>query len=182
MKIIVLHGTDTEKSYARLTKFIAEAKKRNWEIVNDKIEDTASLFGLEKLIIVRDLKILDKKALNLIDKIAGTLVIYSEKTIPQTILKTLPKDIKIEKFELPELIWKFLDSFDIKMFNELAKTHAPEYLLAMIAWKLKKRYLQSPTQKNADLIKNLAEIDVKVKTGNFDLKRELDLFILKKLQ
>ena len=38
MKIIVLHGDDSEKSYTRLTKFIKEAKKRNWEIVNDKLD------------------------------------------------------------------------------------------------------------------------------------------------
>ena len=181
MKVIVLHGNDREKSYARLTKFTREARKRGWEIVNDKIEDTPSLFGTEKLIIVRDYRIIQKKELNYISKIPGYLVIYNQGNILQTFLNTLPKDTKIEKFELPILIWKFLDNMTVKGFHELLKTNAPEYLFAMIAWKLKQRYIKNPNEINANLISELAGIDVKSKTGRIDLKLALDLFISKRL-
>jgi len=181
MKIIVLHGDNTEKSYARLTKFIKEAKKRGWEIVNEKIEDTPSLFGTEKLIIIRDYKILQKKELKQIEKITGYLVVYHQGNVLQTFLKTLPKDTKIEKFELPILIWKFLDNMTVSSFHELLKTNAPEYLFAMIVWKLKQRYIKNPNETNANLISELADIDVKSKTGRIDLKLALDLFISKRL-
>jgi hypothetical protein len=179
MKIILLHGDDTKKSYERLTKFINEAKKRGWEIVNDKIEDTRSLFDLEKLIIIRDIKLVDEKSINLINKLAGTLVIYSEKRLSQNFLKILPNDAKIEKFELPILIWKFLDNFNIKLFHELLKTTTPEYLLAMISWKLKKNYLKNQNEKTASQIQELSEIDIKAKTTDSNLLDLLDLFLIK---
>ncbi|HCR36474.1 hypothetical protein A2130_02000 [Candidatus Woesebacteria bacterium GWC2_33_12] len=180
MKIIVLHGTDTEKSYSRLTKFITEAKKRGWDIVNDKIEDTPSLFGTEKLIIIRDYKLIGKNELNLIKKISGTLIVYTAGFHPAISLKALNADT-VEKYELPILLWKFLDNMTIKGFHELLKTNAVEYIFAMIAWKLKQRYQTNPTPGVGQMISELAEIDVKSKTSKLDLKLALDLFILKRL-
>ena len=146
MKLIVLHGDDTIKSYERLTKFIDEAKKRGWDIVNDKIEDTPSLFGTEKLIIMRDYKLIKKDNQALLTKIPGTLVIYHQAKIPVLALKNLNAD-KVELFELPQLLWKFLDNMTIKNFHELLKTQAVEYILAMMAWKLKQKYRTNPTPK-----------------------------------
>jgi len=181
MKIIVLHGNDSEKSYLRLTRFIDEAKKRGWDIVNDKIEDTPSLFGTEKLIIVRDYKLIGKKELNLIKKIPGTLVIYSQNKIPAAALKSLDPD-KVELFELPQKLWKFLDNMTVSGLHELIKTEPIEFVFAMIAWKLKKRYQTNPTPGVGLMITNLAEIDVKSKTGLVNLQSALELFIIKKLQ
>ena len=180
MKIIILHGDDTIKSYERLTKFIDEAKKRGWDIINDKIEDTPSLFGTEKLIIVRDYKIIGKKELNLIKKIPGTLVIYTTGLHPAVSLKMINPD-KTEKFELPQLLWKFLDNMTIKNFHELLKTQPVEYILAMMAWKLKQKYLRNPTPEVIQMISELAEIDVKAKTGKADLLLSIDLLLIKRL-
>lgn len=180
MKIIVLHGTDTQRSYSRLTKFITEAKKRGWEIVNDKIEDTPSLFGNEKLIIIRDYKNLSKTDLKLTEKISGYLVIYHKDILPKTFLNSI-KIEKEEKYDLPIILWKFLDTFKIELFHELLKTNAVEYIFVMIAWKLKQKYIKNPSIENGKLISDLAEIDVKSKTSNLDLKLALDLFILKHL-
>ena len=181
MKIIILHGDDTIKSYIRLTKFIDEAKKRGWDIINDKIEDTPSLFGTEKLIIVRDYKIIGKKELNLIKKIPGTLVIYTTGLHPAVSLKMINPD-KTEKFELPQLLWKFLDNMTIKNFHELLKTQPVEYILAMMAWKLKQKYRTNPTPGVGLMISELAEIDVKAKTGKADLLLSLDLLLSKQLK
>lgn len=178
MKLIILHGTDVQKSYSRLTKFIKEAKKRSWEIVNDKIEDTPSLFGNEKLIIIRDYRSLTKSDLKLSEKISGYLVIYHKDTLPKTFLNTL-KIEKEEKYDLPIILWKFLDSFNIDLFHKLLETNAVEYIFAMIAWKLKKKYITNPTPEVGLLISELADIDVKAKTGKIDLKLGLHIFLLK---
>lgn len=180
MKIIVLHGTDSQKSYSRLTKFITEAKKRGWEIVNDKIEDTLSLFGSEKLIIIRDYKTLSKTDLNLTETISGYLVIYHKDVLPKTFLNSIIIE-KEEKYDLPIILWRFLDTFNIDLFHELLKTNAVEYIFAMIAWKLKQIYRTKSNPEVGQSISELAEIDVKTKTGKIDLKLALDLFILKRL-
>lgn len=180
MKIIVVHGDDIEKSYTRLTKFINSAKKRGWEIVNDKTEDTPSLFGTEKLIIIRDFKSLSASDLKVAERVSGYLVIYHKGLLPKTFLKTI-KIEKEEQYDLPIILWKFLDTFNIKLFHELLKTNAVEYIFAMIAWKLKQKYRTKPTPEVGQLISDLAGIDVKSKTGKLDLKLALDLFILKRL-
>jgi DNA polymerase III delta subunit len=69
MKIIVLHGEDTNKSYERLKKFINVAKERSWEV--DFLDDSnlsikenlssSSLFGGERFFILKDIKKLGKK-------------------------------------------------------------------------------------------------------------------------
>lgn len=180
MKIIVLHGDDTQKSYERLVKFIREAKKRGWEIVNDKIEDTQSLFGLEKLIIIRDYKILTKEKLKLIDKLQGYLVIYHQSLLPTLFLKQINPE-KIEKYVLPELLWKFLDHMTLDGFHQIIAVKPIEFVFSMIGWKLKKNYLKNPNIIIAKQINELSEIDIKVKTGKINLNLALDMFILKHL-
>ena len=176
MKIIVLHGEDINKSYARLRKFTDEAKKRNWEIIYDDISRTPSLFGNERLTIIRDYKLLGKKTVD------GTLVIYHEGTLPITFLKTLPKETKIEEFKLPKMLWNFLDNMSVKSLHEVIKTEAIEFVFIMIAWKFKKRYLASPSPKVKEIINKLAQIDVDAKTGKADLLSSLDLLFLKNLE
>jgi DNA polymerase III delta subunit len=77
MKIVILHGDDTEKSYARLTKFVEVAKKRSWEInyFDDPaipIEDSltsVSLFGNERFFILKNSRKISKKDYDWIKKI-----------------------------------------------------------------------------------------------------------------
>ena len=168
MKVIILHGEDINKSYERLRTFINVAKKRNWEIIYDDISRTPSLFGQERLTIVRDYKLLGKKTVD------GTLVVYHEGTLPVTFLKSLDNP-KIEEFKLSKLIWKFLDNMSIETFHEVIKTEAPEFVFAMIVWKMKK-------DKKYNLISKLADIDYKVKTGKADLISSLDLLMIKLLE
>lgn len=182
MRIIVLHGDDTQKSYERLTVFINEAKKRNWKITDFSIEEieNQSLFDEESFYILKDYKLLDKKMLKKLKKYSGNLIIYNTGKIPAPTLKNLNAD-KTELFELPQLLWKFLDNMTITNFHELIKTQPVEYVLAMMAWKFKQNYLKNPSSRNAELISELAEIDVKSKTGKADLLLSLDLFLLKRL-
>jgi len=183
MKIIVLHGNDTEKSYNRLTTFINEAKKRGWRTAEFSLEEVSNqtLFDEEGFFILYDYKLLDKKVLEKLKNYSGNLIIYNKGKIPAPSLKVINPD-KIELFELPVLLWKFLDHMTIEGLHELVKTNAPEYILAMMAWKFKQNYLKSPNAKSAKLISDLAEIDIKSKTSNVDLLMLLDLFIAKNLK
>ncbi len=183
MKIIVLHGDDTQKSYVRLQVFVDEAKKRNWKITDFSISEVEnqSLFGEECFYILKDYKVLDKNTLTKLKKYSGNLIIYNTGKIPAPTLKNLGAD-KVELFELPQLLWKFLDNITVEGLHKILETQAPEYILAMIAWKFKQNYLKNPSEKNAKLISDLAKIDVDAKTGKADLLLSLDLLILKQLQ
>lgn len=196
MKAIILNGDNNQASYARLTTFINEAKKRNWEIVNDRLEDSHSLFGMEKLIIVRSLKSLTDQNLAVIPKITGTIVFHFEKKINKTdldrIYKFVPqKDIKIEEFKLSSSLWKFLDTFSLDDFNASLLTEPVELVFSLLATKItdiykfhsgifagpswiknKVSYLAKRIgpEKTVELIQKLAQIDYDAKTGKTDLK------------
>jgi len=120
MKIIVLHGDNLTESYSRLTKFMQISRKRGWEIVrpnNANIMETVasdSLFSTPKLILIENIKALNKKTLLWLknrEKMDVTVVIYHQGTLAKTFLNSLPNDPKIEEYKIPKLIWSFLDSF-----------------------------------------------------------------------
>lgn len=190
MRIIVLHGNDIEKSYKRLQVFIDEAKRRSWKITDYNFDEITnqSLFGEECFYILKDYTRLDssssrgrKSTIEKLKKYSGNLIIYQNSKIPAPTLKKLEAD-KTELFELPQLLWKFLDNMTVDGLHELLKTQPAEYILAMIAWKFKQNFLKNPSEKNAKLIQDLAEIDIKSKTGKRDLTLSLDLLIIKQLQ
>jgi hypothetical protein len=212
MKIIVLHGDDTAKSYERLMKFVEAAKKRGWEIVTDEFPNTPSLFGTDRLIIYRDFSLLTKRDIINFDKFDGTLVIYHDGVLPQTFLKLMPKDFKMEKFDLPKLLFTFLESFYpgnslrcLKMLHNLAEFQAVELIFFMLArhlrdlywvsvdtksvqfpaWRMSKLKSQAEKfgeEKLKQVISKLSDIDIAVKTSKGDLLTELDLLIVKQLE
>jgi len=205
MKIIVLHGDYTTKLYERLNKFIDVAKKRDWEIANDEISQTPSLFNKERLTIVRKYNLISKKDIPNILKIPGTLVIYNEGTVPQTFLKELPEETKVEEYKLPKIIWNFLDHISVKLLHEVIKTEPIEFVFSLLSkrfrdlywvkteprtmnyahWqisKLKKQSEKYTTREVVQIINKLAEIDIKVKTSKADLISELDLLLISKLE
>ncbi len=189
MKIIVLHGNDTQKSYQRLTVFINEAKKRGWKVTDFSMEAVKNqdLFESECFYILKDYKILNKKIIDNVKKYQGNLIVYHNAKIPVTSLKAMNIDkseqnVVVETFDLPVLLWKFLDNMSVSGLHALFETEAPEYILAMMAWKFKQNYLKNPSKVNADLISELAEIDIDSKTGKRDLLLSLDLMISKHLK
>lgn len=151
MKIFVIHGDDAQKSYARLIQFVDSAKKRGWEIVytsdsKNSLRDTLStpsLFGEERFFVVKDVKNINDKDIEWINRstnVSGNVVIYSDKKILATLLKKFQKIEKVEEFSLPFLIFKFLDYLYpnnlkqiLNTFNELSKSQAPEFLFSIIS-------------------------------------------------
>ena len=159
MKIILLHGEDTIKSYERLKKFIDTAKNRSWEVVNvdqspTSFEETlssTSLFGNERFFILRDIKKIGKKESIWLEKnyklIDGNLIVYHEGTAGVTFVKSLTGSVVVEEFALPKLIWAFLD--DIKYgnstkclqdFHKIIKRDAPEFVFTLISKLFKDLY------------------------------------------
>ena len=221
MKIIVLQGEDTEKSYKRLEKFTTEARNRNWEVTEilpdsplkaTEIVSTPSLFGSERLFILRDYKLLNKNDLKVLQRFDGNFVIYHEGDLPAAFLKMMPQDFKMEKYDLPKIIFTFLDSLypgnssqSIKLLHDLVKTEPPELVFFLVSrhirdlfwvkvdatstgfpsWKVGK--LRSQTSKySPELLKrilvSLSDIDSLVKSSKTDLLSSLDLLILKYLE
>ena len=184
MNIIILHGEDTHKSYSRLTTFMETAKKRGWEILDFDLSSiqNQSLFGEERFYILRDYKLLTKEEITQLDKYSGNLIIYHSGNIPVTFTKLLPKNTKFEKFDIPKLIFKFLDNITLRSFHEIIKTEPVEFVFSMIAWKYKKKYTTNPTREVGSIINKLAQIDIDSKTGKADLTLSLDLLIAKDLE
>lgn len=205
MKIIILHGEDIHKSYERLIKFIDAAKKRNWEILQDNVSVTPSLFGTESLIVIRDLKLFNQKLIKTLNKISGTLVIYSEGNLPAAFLKIFPKDAKVERYDVPKIIWNFLDNITAKSLHEVIKTEPTEFVFALISKRIRDLYwiktgaknlpyqewqiskMQKQTNKYSldqlkETLDSLSEIDIESKTGKGDLVSSLDLLIVKHLE
>jgi len=205
MKIIILHGDHLTEVYSRLTKFIETAKARGWEIVNDEIETTPSLFGINRLLIFRDFRRITKKDIKNIKQFPGTLVIYNEGIIPAAFLRSLPEDARVERFDLPKTIWKFLDGPDVKLLHQVVKHEPVEFIFAILAkrfrdlywvisdpktlpyqdWqiaRLKKQAAGYTADKLKQIISELAKIDIEVKTSKADLLSALDFLLITRLE
>lgn len=203
MKIIVLHGDDTNRSYERLVKFSDEAKKRGWDVLDYDYDSVSnqSLFEKERFYILKDYTKLTKKILEKLKDLSGNLVVYNKNLITATNLKLINPS-KIEKFELPKLLWSFLDTFSLKIFQDVIKTEPVEMVMWWMtqrlkelywvktgkpdypSWRLGKLKSQSSKYKGYELetiISELSELDFKSKTGSTNLKDSLDLLIIKRL-
>ncbi len=224
MKIIVLHGDDERKLYARLQKFIETARSRSWEVdylddVSLKLQEalsSTSLFSNERFFVLRDIKRLGKKEIEWLNKkyigLSGTFIIYNEGYIPKTLISSLPKDIKVEEFKLPVIIWTFLEHIypgnskqAILEFHKIIERDAPEFIFTLIAklfrdlywakvdpasmpypaWKISKLKFQISkfTEEQLKyLIGRMSEIDIEVKTSKANLVTALDLLMIKQLK
>ena len=140
------------------------------------------------------------------------LIIYHGSAIPVTFIKKLKNVKKNEVFKLSKYLWKFIDNFYpgntkncLYYFHESLKNDPAELLFTILAgqikdifltlysdeplpyppWRLSNIKRQSEKfgkEKIKMTIDELAKIDIKVKTSSADLKDELDLFILRKLE
>lgn len=224
MQIIILHGDDERKLFERLQKFIETARKRSWEVVYldeagqnlREILSGTSLFGAERFFVLRNMTLLGGRDIEWLSKkytaLSGNLIIYHEGLVNQTILKALPKDIKIEEYKLPVLIWNFLDGLlpkngekSVILFHRIIEKEAPEFIFTQVSrhfrdlywvkidsqsipyqpWRISKLKSQSfrfLEEKLKDVISRLSEIDIEVKTGKADLVSSLDLLMLKQLE
>lgn len=224
MKIIILHGDDTEKSYQRLKKFVDVARERSWEVAYvdetsqtfEEVLSATSLFDNQRFFILKDIKKIGKKELEWLNKkysnLPGNLIIYCDKSLNISTLKSFPKETKVEEFKLPVLLWNFLDGLypgnstrEIQTLHKIVEKQPIEFIFSLIAkhfrdlcwvkidavsagfpfWKINKLKSQASKfsiEKIKEIISLLSDIDVKVKTSKADLISELDLLLLKHLE
>lgn len=191
----MIHGEDELKVRDRFNSLIETARSRGYEVNREGSGD--SLFS-EKTVSVLENPKLFPKNLNSKD-----LIILYDGNAPVTLLKSLPKETKIEKFDLPKKLFSFLDNITLNSFHEIIKTEPIELVFAMMGrsfrdmywanfddkslgypeWRISKLKKQAQRVKDFKiLLKTLSEIDIKAKTGEIDLLTSLDLLIAKQLE
>ncbi len=219
MRISLIHGEDTVKAYGRYTELLNQSKQRGFEInaiddvkkiVGQSLFEDRTVFTLDKPNKVKpnDWKWLKENA----SKYNSNLLIFYDGNAPATVTRNLAKDVKIEKFELPKIIFQFLDSIypgnlknSLKLFKELSENEPLELVLYLTARHLRDLYwaaaspndlILPPWRKNKltsqakrildrkikKMINDLSSIDIKTKTSDENLKDLLDLFIIKHLE
>lgn len=221
MKIVVLHGDDTDKSYKRFSTILKGVKKKGWNVEEISVKDdiknklvNTSLFDSNVLYTIKNAEKIDKGSLNWLNenhsKFDAQLLLYSQKKIPATVKKSLPKSAKIENFERPVLLWKFLDSIfpgnskqSLAIYTKISETEATELVVSLLGglfrdmyvvhsggklpypdWRAKKISSQARKFTKSELksiIAELAEIDYKSKTSDVDANLLIEMLLIKNL-
>lgn len=152
MKIVAVHGEDTLRSRARFMQIVKGVKKKGWEVIHlDPKSDfetqltNRSLFEDNNLYIVEDFSKLTSLKTDWLknnqEKFDSQLLLYSKKNINLNSLKKISKNVKSEKFDVKNQVFKFADSLipgnsenALKLFREIIKNGEPiELLVALIA-------------------------------------------------
>ncbi len=223
MKILVIHGDDLIKSYERLQTIIDSLRKRDWEVIKfeqkgnlREILANQSLFQKKKAVVVEDIKVITQKDLNWLKKEKGNpeinLIIYNQGILNDKFLTKLPKDKIVEIYNLPKIVWSFLESFfpgntrkALNLLHQSVKNEPLELIFALFArhirdlfwiktdaetinypsWKitrLKKQASKFSKEKLKEIILKLSFLDIKVKNSQSELNNELDLLVVTQLE
>ena len=197
MNIYLIHGEDELKARSQFNLLIENYRSRGYEVNREGSGD--SLFS-EKTVSVFENPKLYSKNLNTND-----VIILYDGNAPATLIKSLPKGTKIEKFDLPKKLFAFLDNITLSSFHDIIKTEPIELVFAMLGrhfrdlywvsvdtsipgyqpWrvaKLKGQASKFTIEKLKGIIETLSEADVKAKTGEVDLITSLDLLLAKHLE
>lgn len=139
----------------------------------------------------------------------GRLLLYFSASIPAAAKKLLPKDTVFEEFKLRKELFSFLETVVpnrgvalVTQFHEIIKTDAPELVLALLSrqirdlawvktgghgltlppWRMQKLTRQAQkfsVEQLTQFVSDLAEADIKSKTGLGELTLLLDLVFIK---
>jgi DNA polymerase III delta subunit len=142
----------------------------------------------------------------------GNFVVYSDNKLSESMLKSLQPVKKIEEYKLPKNIFNFLDSFypgnaltSLSILHELIEAEPIEFIFSLlgkhlrdlywaktspsnipyVSWRVDKLERQAnkfDNQSLKEMINNIAQIDINVKTSKANLIDSLDLIIATKLE
>lgn len=168
MKIIVLHGDYTKKSYEMFHRLLNKARTQGLEII--RIDENSnlslpeqlvsqSLFEKEKLFVIENPLKISLSDFNWLKgkhkDINKTLIIYYSGYLHKKILNSFPKIVKIYEFKLPRLIWKFLESLYpgnskscLKLLNNVLINEPKEFVFFLLAKQLRDLYWVSIDEKS----------------------------------
>ncbi|MBU1071200.1 hypothetical protein KKG65_02180 [Patescibacteria group bacterium] len=216
--MIIIHGPDQVSAQNKLDQLLDQAKNNNLEIQRIEAKNLSraslsqtltpsSLFSSSRLVVVDNLLSLPqsankKKLIEILKKTSNkNIILYESKNIHPATIKSLPTT-QVFSFKENPLIYKFLETFDLKILDEIVATRQPlEMLFFMLArhvrqliqvktpgslrlapWQLSKISKQSSlftTDQLINLHKKLYKIDKRQKTSQTkDLKIEIELCIL----
>lgn len=222
MKIVLLHGDNTPKVHDRAKTIINGVQKKGWKVEHvEKSTDLAqlflstSLFPETKLVVVDGVGSLTTKNIKFLsdnaDKIDGSLLVVHNGLAPKASLKPISKLISEETFEVPKIIFKYLESLypgnaknAITMLHQLLETEPKELVFTLMAsyvrdllwakadveslpypdWRKKKLISQAgkfSEKQINDFVEKLATADIESKTGGIDLQTSLDIILVKVL-
>jgi DNA polymerase III delta subunit len=159
--MIILHGEDANKSYARLMVITDELKSKQVEIVTEDAEEidithlrqeigSSGLFGSTKCYVIKNLLSGSKsKAKDKISEVLSQItdhdiILWENKGLTTTTLKKFPK-ATVESFSISPVIFKFLDSLrpnntgniHLSWKKLLKEGTEPEFVFAMIVRQIK---------------------------------------------
>ncbi len=197
--MIILHGEDANKSYARLAAITDDLKSKQVEVVTQDAAEiditnlrqeigSSGLFGSTKCFVIKNLlsgtksKNKDKLIDVLNQDTSHEIILWENKGLGVTILKKFPK-AKIESFSISPVIFKFLDSLRpnnsrnilLSWKKLVSENTEPEFVFAMIVRQIK---LLSQAKSDPAFIK-LAPYParlIKVQSTYFTLDHLLDLY------
>ncbi len=168
MKIILIHGEDTNSSrkyYLELTEKAKDAGFTVGDISNQTNLDLGekltgqSLFEEKILFVHEKLKNLTVKDLSWLkdksEKYNGELILWYEGDTPLKIIKSFPKEINAKKFDLPKIIFNFLDSFYpgnckncLLLLSKILESQPIELIFAMLIRHVRDLYWVSVDSQN----------------------------------
>jgi DNA polymerase III delta subunit len=226
MKITLVHGENVNQARKRFEKIIESLRKRGWAISYVKDEETKNLvkiistsdtfFNENTLFVVENFNKVPTSEINKLAKvqenISSNILFWQAGEAKMTLTKALPKGANLERYDLPKILFAFLESFFpgnshncTKLFHNLIDSEPIELVFAMLArhlrdlywalfypetagfpsWKLKK--LQNQAKKFGkgkikELIGKLAQIDIDTKSSKLDLESAIDLIIISELE
>jgi DNA polymerase III delta subunit len=159
--MIIIHGEDANKSYARLSVLTSEFKDKQVEIITEDTQDldithlrqemgSSGLFSTPKCLVIKNLlsgtksKNKDKIIEVLNQDTKHEIILWENKTITATALKKFP-NAKVEVFAISPVIFKFLDSIRpmntksiLISWKKLSKEGTePEFVFAMLSRQIK---------------------------------------------
>lgn len=163
MKVVVIHGDDTKASNQRFSAIISGIKKRGWEIVRIHPQNLPtlgdvlrgqSLFGGETLYIVDDGSAITSAQLTKLSDlkkgIEGSFLVFYSKKITAAIQKSYPTDTKFEEFELPKVMFTYLEALVpgnalkvVSYLDKLTENQPDELVIAVTARYLRDVYWMS---------------------------------------
>ncbi len=209
----LLHGDYPEHSRQVLNELHERAKDKEIRVLDGRQVDetsltqalkSSSLFGGDTVIIIENLFGKLGKKTTLIKKLSDILadqasqsdvILWEEKEVSPTVIKSLGPKAKIQLFKLPVLIFQFLDAFRprngknlLTLYKQLAATEAPELIFVMMArrirlliqladgaipmglqsWQISRLTLQAKSftmEKLLTLYSMMLEKEVSIKTG-----------------
>ena len=223
-KIYIFSGEDIVNSRKAYLGQIELFEKQNQEIVHlpakeiseESIENIFggnNLFGLPRAIVTENFfsgqksKEKDSLRTKILSFPEAVLISWEEKEITKAAGEKLGNDFVIKNFDLPKILWKFLDdlspknkSQNLKTFHQLIIDQEPHFIFSMIIrqfrlliqvideevdglppWQRGKLSLQANEfgkEKLIYLYKNLLEIDTKQKTSSSPIDLTFELDLL----